>query len=111
MLLQRQMFHSNIAQNIFISIKVGHQKKEEENQSICLLPNRGHCGPVTRSFTFTVTLDSHLYIHFHGFRVEGNMNKLHPEVMRRFVKGCVDADRCNTERSRGVREHLKSAQC
>lgn len=35
---------------------------------------------------------SHLYVNLHCFLIEGNVNKLHPKVMRRLVESRMDAN-------------------
>lgn len=43
---------------------------------------------------------THLYIYFHSFFVNRNVNKFHSKVMCGFVKSCMDAHWCNTVKGR-----------
>lgn len=48
---------------------------------------------------------AHLHIHFHSFLVERNVNQLHPKIMCRFVKSCVDAHRCKAAETKAGHEN------
>ena len=55
-------------------------------------------------------LYSHLHVYFHSFVVEGNVNKLHPEVVCCFVKSCVDTHWCKTAEIRTQKQCLSGTR-